>query len=62
MTTTTLMRVAGIFLMILSLLKIAPFGLDQYLPIGGSEAAQLALILGFAFVASEVVDLIREAK
>ncbi|UWU25429.1 hypothetical protein N2601_31050 (plasmid) [Rhizobium sp. CB3060] len=62
MTTTTLMRIAGIFMVILSLLKIAPFGLDPYLPLGGSEAVQMAIILGFAFVTSEVLDLLRAIK
>ncbi|WP_146086563.1 hypothetical protein [Ciceribacter selenitireducens] len=62
MTTTTLMRIAGIFLMILTLLKITPLGLDRYLPLGGNESTQMAIILGFAFVTSEIVDLIRGQK
>jgi hypothetical protein len=62
MKTSTLIRLAGISLTTLTILKIAPFGLDQYLPLGGSEATQMAVILGFAFVTSEVIDLIRGPK
>ena len=51
--------IAGATLVLLDVLKDISTKTNAYLPIGGSHTAQMAIVLGLAYVVSEVVSVLR---
>ena len=53
-----LLRLAGAALVFLAVLEASGLGHLLGLPLGGSHVVQMAIILGVAFVACEVFDVV----
>ena len=51
-------RLSGAILILLVIARAASKTAAQYLPLGGSEIAQMAIVFGAGFAASEIVSML----
>lgn len=53
-----IIRIASITLSLLAVIELLPIP-EPWLPLGGSNATQMAIVLGLAFAAAEIMDMWR---